>query len=294
MFGLKNLDAYFEKYKSIDTVFDTYRFVEPLTHKVYDYKDGKLIENGKYCYDIWGKGVPCKNCISRHVCDEKKKHFKLEAVGNKIFLVMSTPVEIEGKYYAMEFGKEITNSFLITNDDLGEKCEVSNVISKMNELVSFDNFTGLYNKRYLFEEIESIIKERYLRNITLTCVLFDIDKFKKINDKYGHVIGDDVIQRISEVLKSYQINNRLLCGRLGGDEFIIAFKNYETSDIKSITEEIIGKIETLKFDADGKIFNVNVSYGTALLTENDNERTFLERLDKAMYSHKKFKSHYRI
>ena len=121
-----------------------------------------------------------------------------------------------------------------------------------------DQLTGLYNRRHLFDYLENLLKE----SKDFTIAMIDINKFKQINDNYGHILGDKVLISTGALLKDFH-KSELVCGRYGGDEFMIIFPN------KSLTESIgLLKELELKFSELSKEFqdiDITFSYG---LSEN--------------------------
>ncbi|NNJ92048.1 MAG: GGDEF domain-containing protein, partial [Gammaproteobacteria bacterium] len=105
----------------------------------------------------------------------------------------------------------------------------------------------------------------------LSIVFFDIDKFKKINDEQGHLEGDKVLKRVSEMLKNVSRESDLH-GRWGGDEFAIALPNTNKIQAQAL-------IDRLQID----LGNVKVSPGVVSLLDGDDLKSLLNRADSAMY-----------
>ncbi len=130
-------------------------------------------------------------------------------------------------------------------------------IAKLYYLATTDTKTQLHNYRY-FNSVfkhEMAIAERYGRNISM--LLFDLDDFKKINDKYGYLRGDEVLQMVAMIIKS-NIRETDVAARFGGEEFVVLMPETSEEDAKKMAERI------RKFIADDKFlasFNVTVSVG---------------------------------
>ena len=78
---------------TIDKLFDVYRFVDMRTHLVHDYNDGKMCEPCRKCYELWNRSKPCPNCSSERAVQQKKQIMKMEYLGDKSILILSTPWE---------------------------------------------------------------------------------------------------------------------------------------------------------------------------------------------------------
>lgn len=147
-----------------------------------------------------------------------------------------------------------------------------------------DSLTGVYSRLFLDTWIKKKFEEsKYLRDI-YTIAMIDGDKFKEINDNYGHNIGDKVLIKIAHILKE-SVRERDIVIRYGGDEFLIIFENCRSDMAYSILkriEEKLEKIHEFKFDID-------ISYG---IYEVENKEDFFDSLSKAdekMYYSKKNK-----
>lgn len=155
---------------------------------------------------------------------------------------------------------------------------LKNVISYRRSIT--DPLTGLYTRWYfmyrLREEFERV--KRYGGNFSV--VMADIDNFKKINDKYGHKIGDEVLKFISSLMKSYTRTTDII-GRYGGEEFILILPNTDKESAAKVCQKILyGMAEVNPFD-----FRVTMSFGVAGYPEDvvfePDELVVLA--DKAMY-----------
>lgn len=125
-------------------------------------------------------------------------------------------------------------------------------------LVQKDSLTGLFNHKAIMKKLDSIINKKVDENLSLGIVMMDIDNFKKINDKYGHVIGDEVLVKVSAVLNEFSDENCCI-GRYGGEEFIIIFNDKNKSEVERISEEIRKSIELISYDFDN--FTTTASFG---------------------------------
>ncbi|MFZ2831505.1 MAG: GGDEF domain-containing protein [Mesotoga infera] len=155
--------------------------------------------------------------------------------------------------------------------------------AELQRLAFFDTLTGLYNRRKWFEfaEEESRLICRY--NIRSSVVLMDIDHFKKINDDYGHPIGDKILKEIADLLKKNLRAVDKLC-RWGGEEFIFLLPNTSVEEARKVAEKLRTLIERAEFSIDGESIRVKASFGIASIKceENPIDRAY-ERVDRALY-----------
>jgi diguanylate cyclase (GGDEF)-like protein len=158
-----------------------------------------------------------------------------------------------------------------------------------------DSLTGLDNRRHILikGEIECSRSNRF--NHPLSILMLDIDDFKEINDNYGHMIGDQVIKAIAELLKS-QLRDIDLLGRYGGDEFLILLVETGIDKAVLVATRIQQSIESQPIDTDRGEFNMTVSLGiTCTQEQKDSFPNLIQRADDALLASKKRgKNHYEV
>jgi diguanylate cyclase (GGDEF)-like protein len=117
---------------------------------------------------------------------------------------------------------------------------------------------------------------------TFSILLIDIDHFKSINDQNGHLIGDQVLITIADVLKN-AIRATDILGRWGGEEFLVTCPQTKTNEAHQLAEHLRTTIESTRFGIDQP---VTISIGVTEATNNDNEETMIGRADKGLYQAK--------
>jgi len=186
---------------------------------------------------------------------------------------------------------------VVSTDRKCSELEKINIIEKKNlelkikndelfHLSSKDDLTGIYNRRYimkLFEEEYNLYKS----DKKITCTIFDVDKFKTINDTYGHLVGDVVLKKITKtVIDSIDLGD--IFGRYGGDEFFLMFLDKEDHEVDEILEKIHNNIFNLSLKIDGKKIKVTISLGVAKFTDQTkNSEDMIVGADLALYKAKK-------
>ncbi|MEA1956297.1 MAG: diguanylate cyclase [Campylobacterota bacterium] len=166
--------------------------------------------------------------------------------------------------------------------------ELKNSKAELEKLASTDHLTKLYNRRYFLDVAEHTLDlaSRDLKKLSIA--MLDIDKFKLVNDNYGHQVGDDVLVMVSNVLRNNMRKSDLLC-RFGGEEFIILLPETCCDDSKIVADKLREKIESEVIELeDGRTLQVTGSFGiSSLIHEKD---TILEqiiaRADEALYDAK--------
>lgn len=144
-----------------------------------------------------------------------------------------------------------------------------------------DHLTGLFNRRYLENKLPGLIKRaQHPENGEMVGIFLDLDKFKGINDEYGHKMGDGVLVKAAQVLKK-MVREMDIVARVGGEEFMIVVPNIAEKDKAKIierVEKIQEAIRSMGFD-----FKTTASIGVYTFEESDNMASFIENADKAMY-----------
>lgn len=150
---------------------------------------------------------------------------------------------------------------------------------ELEELYRRDSLTGLWN-RYRIKEFMEIELNRYEREKRpFGILLIDIDDFKKINDEHGHLEGDQVLTELSSLIKTH-IREIDFIGRWGGEEFIIVVSNTSSEALTLFAKKLNSLVNLHPFESG---YRVTISIGAALIREQDNDHTLLDRADEALY-----------
>ena len=179
---------------------------------------------------------------------------------------------------AVEFSEKLTT----------HRTEVMGVVERLERAQTEplrDPLTGL-NNRHGFQRAADVFTTPNLNGVTLLAA--DVDHFKKINDTHGHVIGDKVLLKIAEILRTH-LKAEDVASRLGGDEFAVLLPGMSLSEAAELAEQIRGCVSrTLISRSDGAEYagQVSLSIGLAVGEANDTLETLRHRADAAMYKAK--------
>lgn len=153
--------------------------------------------------------------------------------------------------------------------------------NKLEKMATTDKLTGL-NNRQMFDPI---LEQKFLGSLRndsqLSVAIFDIDKFKSINDKYGHPFGDKVLQEAAQLLKSAIRKSDVLC-RWGGEEFVILFPDTNAQQAHEIAAQIQQLFNHHQFSFEQQDFKINWSVGVANKTKADQPADLILRADQAL------------
>lgn len=151
----------------------------------------------------------------------------------------------------------------------------------MTKLVTTDELTGLPNRRVFNESIQKVINEFRQNNKEAMIFVFDVDRFKEINDSYGHLFGDFVIKKVGEISKEV-VGDYGIVTRWGGDEFFGVIYGSK-GEAEKVLLNILNNIHHLE---EFKNYNISVSIGATSIRESDDMDTLLIRADKGLYDSK--------
>lgn len=165
-----------------------------------------------------------------------------------------------------------------------EQIEHMNHLLKQKSIT--DHLTQVYNRGYLFNVLQREIarSDRYEEKLSL--IMFDIDFFKKVNDTYGHMVGDLVLKGVVEVFKK-RVRTSDLIARYGGEEFVILLTNTELQNAAQVAEEIRLAVSQVVFKVhEGIKIQVTISGGVTSYQPQESLDYFFVRLDEALYKAK--------
>lgn len=152
---------------------------------------------------------------------------------------------------------------------------------QLEKIASTDSLTKLYNRRAFSALIDEEMLQADHHDIPATLIVLDIDHFKKINDQFGHDVGDDVLYRLARELANDD-NKDLIC-RWGGEEFVILLSDTQSNIASTYIEALREKISKVNFDPVGRL---TFSAGIATVKPKESFREWFQRADKALYKAK--------
>lgn len=176
-----------------------------------------------------------------------------------------------------QFFENIVSQFLIAIAN-------ANMYMKMETMAIKDGLTNIYNRRHLTKMFNEAMNEAILAKQSLSVALFDIDKFKNINDRYGHLFGDVVIKTVAALADEYAQEAGGFAGRYGGEEFVIVFPNKSLQEAYETVKKVHGEVKATVLNHNDILVHITVSAGVTSYPETcSNPGELLNRADWAMY-----------
>ncbi len=153
-------------------------------------------------------------------------------------------------------------------------------------LATTDGLTGLFNRNYFDERFQQEMKRarRYQRPLSL--VMFDLDHFKKVNDRFGHGTGDELLRQVAESAAG-QLRETDVLARYGGEEFVVLLPELTYGEALGVAEKLRVGIGSCRLDVGDDVLICTASFGvSSLLPEDKDFRNILDRADKGLYQAK--------
>ena len=226
--------------------------------------------------------------MDNHVDTEKYEFVRDSEVASLLIIPLMNGEEIIGGLYIADSKYDAFTDnvpfFEATVSSINLAVENSNLYAKLEQLAIKDELTGIYNRRYLNQICDRCIYEALRDKTPLSVALFDIDKFKNINDSYGHLFGDDALKLVASMASELAENVGGIVGRYGGEEFVVLFPNRSLSSTYEVVKEFHQAIRATKLFYGMESVQVRVSIGISSFPETcQNPTDLLNYADWAMY-----------
>lgn len=278
-----------------DLLFSIYdgfvRVIDPVKNRVeVTTNDLAGVQNNveSTCFEIWHKNKVCSNCTSLRAMINNEPISKIETKDGLVYLVHSIPFHLpNGRKVVLEVLKslnEIPIKLGLYNYPDPDLNTLLHTVDRLNERVYRDALTNAFNREYLTVKLSNIIT-----NGDCTVLMVDIDKFKKINDTYGHPVGDAILQKCVRVISS-KLRDHDIMVRYGGDEFIIVLINIGKKKAKHIISRLQQAVKDNPFEYENESINYEVSIGSYTVTKKGLDlNEIIKIVDNSMYEVKRRK-----
>ena len=164
--------------------------------------------------------------------------------------------------------------------------DLQSMAETLNELASTDTLTGLPNRRSFMHGINTlytaVLQGQGKAGVVM---MLDIDRFKRVNDTYGHATGDEVLKHIARLIQS-SVRSADMPGRYGGEEFVVLQPHTTLAEGMATAERIRRQVEETPIDVDGQVIRVTISIGVARVSAHHPPKAALQLADQALYEAK--------
>jgi diguanylate cyclase (GGDEF)-like protein len=156
---------------------------------------------------------------------------------------------------------------------------------RLEELSVTDGLTGLFNHRHFWNLLNTELTRVNLHQGHLALVLLDLDDFKKVNDKFGHSVGDMLLQTVARVIGE-TVRDTDIVARYGGEEFAVLLPDTDDSGVQQVAEKIRASVEAVRFNVPDTDITLKVTVSIGVSVFRGNRREFFNAADRALYKSK--------
>jgi diguanylate cyclase (GGDEF)-like protein len=219
--------------------------------------------------------------------DENASDFGLSTDARSMFAIpIFTENKLAGVFIIEDLNESEIERFQIFISELSLVIRKIRLYKQIQKLAITDSLTGLYLRRHFLELLDSELKRAEKHKHSLPILMLDLDFFKKCNDSYGHLVGDNVLREIANIIKA-NIREIDVAARYGGEEFIIALPETDLKGACLVSERIRQHIEKRTFKAYDEKVKMTVSIGISIFPDLATSiDELIEHSDAALYSAK--------
>jgi two-component system, cell cycle response regulator len=216
------------------------------------------------------------------------KQVKLDEARSLVILPLVSADEALGTFMLAaraekRFGKDVREMLGVIATQVAVSLQNGLLYKRMETMATTDGLTGLTNHRTFQERFGDLLERAGRHGYQAAVMLCDIDHFKKVNDNYGHPVGDEVLRQVARVLQ--EVARKIdITARYGGEEFVVVLENVGLDQARQVGERIREQVGKLAVDTDKGVLKVTMSIGVAAFPADARDRAVLiERADHALY-----------
>lgn len=247
-------------------MFDAARIVDPIRHTTLLLKTSEIEFPEETCYRFWNRNESCQNCISMKSYLHNDTFFKIEHRDSNTFLMIATPKTIGKNTYIVEIMKDVTKQLSIhikTNN-----ADVLTFPFDKDHQVEIDEVTGLYNRRYINDQLPVSMRHSNLEKESLHIVLFVIDELQSSDLYNDYVCNDIIFKKFSHLIMSSLENEKGWAGRYAGNLFLLTLFDNDYESVCNIAESIKKSFQQISFEVNGEAVRLTAHYGIKLLIDD--------------------------
>lgn len=158
-------------------------------------------------------------------------------------------------------------------------------VSSLREQQQVDTLTQVHSRDSVLSALKLLLERAANEGVCFCVIMADIDHFKKINDRYGHLVGDKVLKGVAQRLKG-SLRSHDFVGRFGGEEFLLVLSNTGLESARTVAMRVLQDISASPVHADKENIDVTISLGMTQVKANDDHESIISRADKALYAAK--------
>lgn len=256
-----------EEYELSLLEFDMVKLLNPMEKISLDIVKSTRMPCFKNCFWYRNDGSSCDECQTEEILLSRKEAVKLRFFEQRLYLVVTNYVIFSNYEFVMEKILEIKSVNRIISNNQNVKDMVLSHVEDISKSFMRDELTGAKNRRFLYHNLPILLKKAEYNKKDVGLAIFDIDKFKHINDSLGHNIGDEVLKKVTQILKSsIRESESDSVIRLGGDEFLLVVYEITKEKFEKKICEMLNLISEI--DLNGIIEStITISVGVVMYSE---------------------------
>lgn len=249
-----------------------------------------IIDSGFYLTDIQEELLRKKVDMTELFSEKSSNiiYFAILLIG--MALIISYYISMKLKRSFIEYEQHINDKSVELkelNENLENKVtertqELENIKDELEVLATTDALTQMHNRYALMKFLSTEVNRSHRYDTPLSVIMYDVDHFKVVNDKYGHDIGDIVLSTLSKLVKK-NIRDIDVVGRYGGEEFLVVLPNISIEEAKFFAHRLREEVEAYSFETVGSI---TISLGLVEVKNEENINELFQRVDKLLYKSK--------
>jgi diguanylate cyclase (GGDEF)-like protein len=248
---------------------------------------GQMFGNMFHCSSLTLESEVCGQTDECPYCDFRNSILSLLQSGEEVKdIELQHTFKINGrksmKWFIVNAAKVIKDGEVMVLVALSDITEMKNTEAELIKLGITDELTGLYNRRYILKMFNEMLEDKQTgKEISLAMV--DIDKFKNVNDQYGHVVGDLVLKKLAEICKKYTRKDDYF-GRYGGEEFLLIFSDTEQESAEKVIKRIADRFRVSM----SGVVDRELTFSAGLISIRDIEKRmssteYINQADQLLY-----------
>ena len=188
---------------------------------------------------------------------------------------------------AIDYGKLLKQLRMVTKISDWTAVSLHTSIHDLLDIVHFDVMTGVYNRKFLEDNIDRITKALMRKSGSLGVMMIDVDCFKQYNDTYGHNQGDACLKAIAEAIQQSLFRSEDFVVRYGGEEFVVILPDTDETAVRVVANRVINNIRSLNMPHENnkaaKYVTISLGVTVSKIVDEQNMEEYIKRADEAMY-----------
>lgn len=278
--------AIYEQIKILQPLFSKIMLVNPVENREIYVNEYSLEDSHNSCFDSCPLRNDACGCICKDTVSTGEDRCRFIYTKTQAYFVISKPIKMRYRDYTLVMIMKLNPQFAF--GAMSETEAIDNITKVSSNLV-IDPLTQIFNRKYLMDNIEFMIKNASAQRLPLCLACIDIDNFKQFNDSYGHEFGDKVLIKVAQLMsKSVEVLKEGYPIRIGGDEFVIIGIGIDKNRFKAVMNKLCLMVEDTKLPYENKKVGIRISIGVSEMLSDrlDTYKQLYDKADSQLYAAK--------